>query len=109
MNKDYKFYGDEYLALSDIFGQMPQLDQVMFSVSSGFELLGKNEIPYITNAKKELMKSIAWTLGVNRVYKSNPEKYKKIWSNPNRRIKVAFLSDGAIQNMDQKSKHSMFQ
>lgn len=105
---EYKYYADEYLALNDIFSDMTQLDQVMFSLTSGFKLLGDNEIPYITGDKKALMRNIAWMLGVNRVYRSDPKKYKEVFLRPNRRYKVTFVENGTIAKPNNIA-HNMFQ
>lgn len=80
-----KYFGDQWLAFDDIYDSMSDYERYGFIMSGGLGYSNGKYLAHVTGQKEDLMRHLAWTIGVNKVFRSNPEKYKKIWARPNRR------------------------
>lgn len=80
-----EYYGDQWLNFDDIYESMNQFERITFIMQGGLGYTNNKYLAHVTGLKNDLMRQLAFSIGINKVYRSNPEKYKKIWANPNRK------------------------
>ena len=99
--KKYKFFGDEYLALDDVFQQLSTTDKAMMDLNSPYPILNMKALAFHNGVNQLFMQSCAFIAGVNRVInsapKDDPEKYIRIFEDKDpkypaeRRVKIHLI------------------
>lgn len=106
---NFKYFGDEWLHVHDIFekSRMTVFEAIQF-IPYGVNFVEPNVLVYYTGQKQKLAQEIAFITGVNRVIRSDPDKYLKILREDDRRVKINLVNFGNGQEGVDK-KHNMFQ
>lgn len=73
-----KYLGDEYLTMFDILEDGTPLENMYQRMALQLNINTKL-FAFMNGTSREFVKQLAFHKGVNKVYKSDPEKYKKIW------------------------------
>ncbi|NIU00394.1 MAG: hypothetical protein GWN01_05480 [Nitrosopumilaceae archaeon] len=103
-----KFFGDEWLKLNDVYENMNEIERLSFIMAGGLgNDINKKYLSIVLGEKMRLMQHIAFTTGINRVYKTDPEKYAKIWfdNRDNRRIKLHKLDDNKVTSQNESQSN----
>lgn len=103
--KKYKYYADEWLDFHDLTNELDIFGINMLMVQ-GVQFIPPNELVYLNGAKALMYQQIAFTIGVNKVIRSNPKKYMEILKRPDRRIKLDLFENGQ-QVMAKPKKESL--
>ncbi len=76
----FKFIGDDYLHLRDTLNKLERSESIILNMNQRGLFYSERELTYMIGGDKELIRQAEFMMGVNRVIKTDPEKYKKILS-----------------------------
>lgn len=97
----FEYFGDQWLGFDDIYESMSYYERLGFIMNGGSENINHKFLAHATGQKDELKKHMAFTIGINKVFRKDPEKYKKIWDNPKRRgIRITTMSNNHVEPLD---------
>src|SRR5690349_2790107 len=76
---EFKYYGDEWLKLRDLFNTMSINEVIGYQIVSGITLLPQNELPYLTGEKEFFKRQLGFFIGITRVLNNDTTgRYKKM-------------------------------
>jgi len=102
-----KYLGDEYNLLFDTLDDPDPLGY-MYQRASLQLPVNTKLLTYMNGGNMMFIRSLLFHKAVNRVYKTDPEKYKKIWEGkdpkyPNRPVTLVFEKNGVKSTDQQKT------
>ena len=119
--KKYKFFGDAYLALDDVFEQLSITDKAMMDLNSPYPVLNMKVMAFHNGVNQLFMQNCAFIVGVNIVInsapKDDPEKYIRIFEGKDkkypheRRVKIHLIHANKMTSAipEQKPKSNYIQ
>ena len=119
--KKYKFFGDAWLALDDVFEQLSITDKAMMDINSPYPVLNMKVMAFHNGVNELFMQNCAFIGGVNRVInsapKDDPQKYIRIFEGKDkkypheRRVKIHLIHANKMTSAipEQKPKSNYIQ
>jgi len=111
-----KYLGDEYLLYKSAIDTITNNDPLTYLMTriNNFNLpINMPLFEYVSNKNMRLVRELFFTVGVNRVYQKDPEKYKKIWEGQDpkyphkRRYKLEFENNG-VKSSSNKDTNQIY-
>ncbi len=107
----FKYLGDDFLTLSDSLYKLSKPEQIIMNMNNNGIFFEDKEFIYVIEADKELRRQAEFMMGINRVLKSDPKKYKRILAGQDpeypapRKIQIV-LADKNLNQMQPNSSQT---
>lgn len=104
-NQRFKYYGDEWLTMHDIFAKLNLVEVMQFEFNAQTNLLPPKEVAYLNGSKLAMLSQVAYINAINRIANSDKDgRYREMLKKRGKLI--------AIDELNKKSdsmSSSMFQ